>query len=125
MAQVSVTINGKIYRMACDDGQEHHLEALARRVDGTIDQLRQAFGEIGDQRLTVMAAITLSDELAEAQRRIRRLETEIAGVNDTKVAIATRYEDAETAVARAVDSAAQRLEGLAQRLSLAVPRALD
>jgi len=125
MAQVSVTINGKIYRMACDDGQEQHLEALARRVDGTIDQLRQSFGEIGDQRLTVMAAITIGDELAEAQRRIRRLETELAGVNDTKVAVMGRYEEAEASVARAIEGAAQRLEGLAQRLSLAVPRTLD
>ncbi|MBN8999629.1 MAG: cell division protein ZapA, partial [Rhizobiales bacterium] len=58
MAQVNVTINGKIYRMACDDGQEAHLESLAERLNETIDRLRGSFGEIGDQRLTVMAAIT-------------------------------------------------------------------
>ena len=65
MPQVNVTINGKVYRMACDDGQEAHLEGLAERLNVTIDRLRQSFGEIGDQRLTVMAG-------ADAGRRTLR-----------------------------------------------------
>lgn len=116
MSQVNVTINGKVYRMACDDGQEAHLEALAERLNGIIDQLRQNFGEIGDQRLTVMAAITMGDELAEAYRRIRRLEAELAGINETKTAVIARFEDAEAGFAKAIEHAAGRLEGLAQRL---------
>lgn len=116
MSQVSVTINGKIYRMACDDGQEAHLEALAERLNAIIDRLRQSFGEIGDQRLTVMAAITMGDELAEAYRRIRRLEAELAGINETKTAVISRFEEAEAGFARAIEHAAGRLEAFAQRL---------
>ena len=116
MPQVNVTINGKIYRMACDDGQEAHLEGLAERLNEIIDQLAASFGEIGDQRLTVMAAITMGDELAEAHRRIRRLEAELAGINETKSAVIARYEEAEAGVARAIEQAAGRLEGLTQRL---------
>lgn len=116
MPQVNVTINGKVYRMACDDGQEAHLEGLADRLNSTIDRLRGSFGEIGDQRLTVMAALTLGDELSEAYRRIRRLETELAGVNETKAAVIARYEEAEAGVARAVEQAAARLESFAARL---------
>ena len=55
MAQVNVTINGKVYRMACEDGQEGHLQGLAARLDQMIDQLRGSFGEIGDQRLRGIA----------------------------------------------------------------------
>ncbi|MBN9025020.1 MULTISPECIES: cell division protein ZapA [Kaistia] len=116
MPQVNVTINGKTYRMACDDGQEAHLEGLADRLNEIIGQLRQSFGEIGDQRLTVMAAITMGDDLAEAHRRIRRLESELAAVNETKTAVISRFEESEASIARAIDQAAGRLESLAQKL---------
>ncbi|BCP54949.1 cell division protein ZapA [Kaistia sp. 32K] len=116
MSQVSVTINGKTYRMACDDGQEAHLEGLADRLNEIIGQLRQSFGEIGDQRLTVMAAITMGDDLAESRRQVRRLEAELAAMNETKAAVIARYEEAEANVARVVDLAASRLESLAEKL---------
>ena len=74
MAHVSVTISGRQYRMACDDGQEHHLARLSHELDQRIAQLRTTFGEIGDMRLTVMAALLLADELAEARQRMRRVE---------------------------------------------------
>jgi cell division protein ZapA len=80
MAQVSVTIGGRTYRMACDDGQEDHLIKLARELDEKIARLREAFGEVGDTRLTVMAAITISDDLSECRRRIRGLEHDIEGL---------------------------------------------
>ena len=69
MAQVNVTINGRQFRMACEDGQEGHLIELARDLDMRISGLRGKFGEIGDTRLTVMAALTVADELAEAGLR--------------------------------------------------------
>ncbi|WP_018181310.1 cell division protein ZapA [Kaistia granuli] len=116
MSQVSVTINGKTYRMACDDGQEAHLEGLADRLNEIIGQLRQSFGEIGDQRLTVMAAITMGDDLAESRRHVRRLEAELAAMNETKAAVIARFEESEANVARAIELAANRLEGLAEKL---------
>ena len=63
MATVAVVIAGRSYRMACGEGEEGHLQSLARHVDQTLAQLRKGFGEIGDQRLTVMTAITIADEL--------------------------------------------------------------
>jgi len=74
MPQVVVTIDGKTYRMACAEGEEGHLAELAADVDGKIAELRDSFGQIGDLRLTVMAAIMASDQLFEARRRIRELE---------------------------------------------------
>src|SRR5260221_14407692 len=87
MAQVSVKISGKTYRMACDDGEEEHLADLAERLDRSIEHLRQRFGEIGDQRLTVMAAITLADQQAEAERRLAAGEAEGADSDDARAAI--------------------------------------
>ena len=67
MAQVSVTIDGRKYRLACNEGEEARLEQLADMIDAKILELRQTFGEIGDQRLVVMAALTIADNLAEAR----------------------------------------------------------
>jgi cell division protein ZapA len=117
MAQVSVTINGRVYRMSCDDGQEDHLARLARDLDQRIGQLREAFGEIGDTRLTVMAALMVADELSEARRRMRSAEQEIESLNDARIAASERIEANERAVSEAIESAAERIERLAHSLS--------
>ena len=65
MAQVDVAINGKSYRIACDDGQEDHLLQLAAFVDQRIQELVASVGQVGDARLLVMASLLISDELSE------------------------------------------------------------
>ena len=117
MAQVSVTIGGRVYRMACDDGQEDHLMRLARDLDQKFAQLREAFGEIGDTRLAVMAAITVADELSESRRRIRALEQEVEGLQETRLAAADRIEATERAGAQTLEKAAERIERLAHALN--------
>jgi cell division protein ZapA len=117
MTQVNTTIAGRQFRLACEDGQEEHLQALAKDIDARIATLRQKFGEIGDTRLTVMAALTVADELAEALRRLRRLEEEVAGLNDARVVAADRAKAASEAVVGAFNSAAERLEGITRKLN--------
>jgi cell division protein ZapA len=120
MSQVSVTINGREYRMACEDGQESHLMKLAKMLDDRIEQLRGSFGEIGDTRLTVMAAITIADELSEADRRIRRLEEELTALQDARVLSAERTQSTQAAISAALNSAAERIEGVTRKLNQTV-----
>ncbi|GGE38991.1 cell division protein ZapA [Agaricicola taiwanensis] len=108
MAQVTVTIAGRSYRMACDDGQEEHLRELGRMLDEKIEELRGAFGEIGDMRLAVMAAITMADELAETRRRVASLEREVQLLSSS---------EHEEQIARALDGVAGRLERIASDLN--------
>ncbi len=117
MGQVNVTISGKTYRMACDDGQEEHLESLGHQLGETIELLREQFGEIGDQRLTVMAAITLADRYSEAERRVGQLEAEVAGLEEARAAVVERADTREADIAEAMESLAERLESLAGRLN--------
>jgi cell division protein ZapA len=117
MATVNVTINAKQYRMACEDGQEQHLLRLAEDLDQRIAKLHTSFGEIGDTRLTVMAALTVSDELMESAKRIRRLEEELAGLQDARVVSADRAQATQAAIAGAFNSAAERIERLAKSLN--------
>jgi cell division protein ZapA len=117
MSQVTVVINGREYRMSCEDGQESHLMRLAKDIDQRISQLRQSFGEIGDTRLTVMAALTVSDELVEVNRRLRKVEEELAALQDARVVAADRVKATQAAVVAALNSAAERIEGLTRRLN--------
>ena len=117
MSQVSVTINGRQFRMACEDGQEDHLTNLARELDARIDRLRAKFGEIGDTRLTVMAALMVADELAEVSVRLRRMEGELASLQDARVSAADRGKMTQAAVAAALTAAAERIENVTKKLN--------
>jgi cell division protein ZapA len=116
MPQVNVTIAGKAYRMACGDGEEPHLEALARSLDGKIQEMRQAFGEIGDMRLHVMAALMVADEASELQRRVARLEAEISALQGDAGAADQRIGEVEERAAEALMGAAERIEAVARSL---------
>src|SRR5262245_52821313 len=120
MPQVNVTINGRQFRMACEDGEEAHLQKLAADLDQRIGRLRTRFGEIGDTRLTVMAALTLADELAETKEKLQRLEPELAALQDASVVSADRAQTTQAAVAAALNAAAERIEGLTKQLNQTV-----
>ena len=120
MSQVNVTINGRQFRMACEDGQEDHLTNLAGELDTRIEGLRAKFGEIGDTRLTVMAAITIADELSEIATRLKRLEGELAAAKDAQVVAAHRNQAAHTAIAAAINAAAERVENVNKKLNQTV-----
>jgi cell division protein ZapA len=120
MSQVSVTINGRQFRMACEDGQEGHLMNLARDLDSRIDGLRTKFGEIGDTRLTVMAALTLADTLSETGQRIKKLEDDLAAMQDAGGAAADRAKTEQAAVSAALTAAAERVESIAKKLNQSI-----
>ncbi len=116
MAQVNVSINGRTFRMACDTGEEERLVGLARRFDTAIDTLRRQFGEIGDQRLVVMAGVMVVDQLSEAERRIAVMEAEIASLRANASHVGERRHEVEEGIALRLDQAAERLEMLADSL---------
>jgi cell division protein ZapA len=117
MNHVNVTINGRQYRMACEEGQEARLLRLAESLESRIEDLRGKFGEIGDARLTVMAALTVCDELQDAGHRILALEEELDALRDIRVAAADRAKATQTAVANALNAAADRIEKTTQVLN--------
>jgi cell division protein ZapA len=117
MSHINVTINGRQYRMACEEGQELRLLKLAESFESRIQNLRGKFGEIGDARLTVMAALTVCDELLDASSRIPSLEQELEELRGVRVAAADRARATQSAVANALNSAADRIEKTTQVLN--------
>lgn len=117
MAQVTVTIDGKAYRMACEEGQEDHLTDLATRFDRYVGHLKDQFGEIGDLRITVMAGIMIVDEIAELTRRVAGLESELEllrGNRDTVLAATARTEEN---LAAALSEVSSRIRGITDKLN--------
>ena len=117
MNHINVTINGRQYRMACEEGQEVRLLKLGESFESRIQNLRGKFGEIGDARLTVMAALTVCDELLDANNKIRALEEELDALRNVRIAATDRARATQTAVANALNAAADRIEKTTQMLN--------
>ncbi|HTI87187.1 MAG TPA: cell division protein ZapA [Alphaproteobacteria bacterium] len=108
MAQVSVTINGRVYDINCDDGQEEHVAGLAGYVDDRVADLARSMGQIGDARLLVMASLLISDELVEAAREIQGLKSRSEAEVEERVM--ARESDGIDALSSQLEELAARLE---------------
>lgn len=112
MPEVNVEINGRKYRMACEEGQEQHLLGLADRFNQHIDSFKGTFGEIGDNRLSVMAGIAVLDELAESERRIAELQQDVANLTRAGEALTREAEELERKFAKRLNETARKLEAI-------------
>lgn len=107
MAQVDIRVNGRDYKVTCDDGQEERLQRLAAYFDRHVSQLSSELGQIGDARLMLLSALTLCDELFEAKARASDLENATQKLEP----------DTEGAASRAIEAAVARVNELADRLA--------
>lgn len=117
MAEVTLTIDSKQFRMACEDGQEAHLVKLAAHVDARVKMMRDSFGEIGDLRLTVMAALMVADEFFEEKRKSDVIEQERANEIEARAEADQGEEARDTAVAQAIDALSARIERITRVLT--------
>jgi cell division protein ZapA len=105
MATVNVEVNGRIYPLGCEDGQEAQLTALAVQFDAQVRQVAAEVGQVGEHRLLLMAALMNADELAEAQARAAEAEAALAQAERARQA-------AEARAARVLDEATRRIEAM-------------
>ncbi len=109
MAQVKLHINSRGYEIACDDGEEDHVQQLGRYIDEKVVDLVARIGQVGDTRLLVMAALLITDELSEAFGKLEEIES---GAQD-----ADNNGDGDAAASIAV--LAQRIDSIADSLERA------
>ena len=117
LAKVQIEINGRRYAIGCDEGQEEHVMRLARYFDEHVKRLASSVGQIGDQRLFLMGALIVADEMHDLKLRLDKAEAEIARLSDVRAQAAQAALD--PAPVTALDGAAGRLEALAARLEQA------
>ena len=105
MSDVTLTINRRAYRVACEDGQENHVHGLGRLVEERVRQLVDSMGQIGDQRLLVMASLQFADDAEVARESLKEAQNEVEAFNAGK--------KAEDEAAGAIEDLAARIEALA------------
>jgi cell division protein ZapA len=107
MGQVAVTINGRTFGIACDDGQEEHLQRLASYVNERIDELLEKLGPVGEFKLLAMVSLLIADELGEVYNELDDLR---------RGAAKPPAEGGEDAAVAALDQVAGQIEAIAARL---------
>ena len=107
MAQVTVKINGYSYTVGCEDGQEVHLLSMAAQVEQRIDSIKALGSSSGEQRLLVLAALLMADELHDTRQETENLRALLAKAGRGK---------AEAESARKLSKLAARAEQIANGL---------
>jgi cell division protein ZapA len=109
MSQVSVTINGHPYKIACDDGQEPRIRRLAQYVDARVGDFVKRVGQAGEARLLLLAALVIVDELSDANEALQQEKSRSRAAE-------IEADDAVDGAASGIHSLAQRIEAIAARL---------
>ncbi len=110
MSHLSITINGQNYTIACDDGQEDRIRDLAAGNDTKIQSLVGEEGQVGDNRLLVMAGLLVADELAELKEAAQNSPAQKGSAAKDSAS------GDSTNPAEGIDHLAQRIEAIASRL---------
>jgi cell division protein ZapA len=115
MGQVTVVLNGRTYRLECGEGEESHLIALAEYLGTHVEDMKRKFGQVGDDRLILMASLLVTDELWELRREMEALKASLAAARrDHSVADETA-KSAKADLAGRIEAVADRLEVLNER----------
>lgn len=96
MGQVSVTVNGRSYRFDCGEGEEARLRELATHVKDRVDKLISEYGHVGSERLMLMAALLIADELWDARAAIAEMSAD-AGQPEAQERASTDTAEVEAA----------------------------
>jgi cell division protein ZapA len=126
VGQVAITVNGRSYQIACEDGQEAHLSELGAYIDKRVSDLVASVGQIGDMRLLLMASLLIADELSEvydeldvARARASKRAGKTAGKTASPSPAQERPEGENETLASGLEAMARRIEDIATRLERA------
>ena len=119
MPLVNVMVNSRAYTIACDEGEEEHLKALAAEVDAKVQELLGSVGQVGDQRLILMAALLLADELHAANAKLETARQELTVERTAHEDASGRQAQAEGQAAEVLEQAVKRIEAITAKLHAA------
>jgi len=115
MGQVTVVLNGRTYRLECGEGEESHLIALAEYLGTHVEDMERKFGQVGDDRLILMASLLVTDELWELRRDMEALKASLATARRDRSVADESAKSAKADLAGRIEAVADRLEVLNER----------
>ena len=77
MANVSIKFNNKEFLLACEDGQEEHLEELLIQINKKFNNLKNDLGNLGENKLLLITAVKIMDEYYETKKKIDQKKDEL------------------------------------------------
>ena len=135
MANVNIKFNNKEFLLSCEDGQEEHLEELSIHLNKKFNDLKSSLGNIGENKLLLISAITTMDEYFETKKKIdqkikefrdltekfkelkslvyeykEKKENEINNLNDEQKKLKNELEDNRSDYENAIEKAANQIE---------------
>jgi len=116
MGQVTITLNGRTYKLECDDGEESHLKMLSEQMSKHVESLTGKMGQAGDDRLLLMAGLLVADELWETRKQLDVLNAKMAQIHKDHATADELVESAQEELAGMIDAAAERIQALSTRL---------
>ncbi|HET9935957.1 MAG TPA: cell division protein ZapA [Methyloceanibacter sp.] len=115
MGQVTVVLNGRTYRLECGEGEESHLIALAEYLGTHVEDMKRKFGQVGDDRLILMASLLVTDELWELRREMEALKASLATARRDRSVADESAKSAKADLAGRIEAVADRIEVLNER----------
>ena len=92
MPDVTITVGGRQFEVACQPGEEHYLRSAAQLLDGEASVLVNQIGRMPESRMLLMAGLLLADKTAGShdqvkvlERKVEALETELAELRSRPV----------------------------------------
>jgi cell division protein ZapA len=110
VAQVTLNVDGNPYRLACNDGEEEHLQALAATISDKVGEIAQAMGQVGDAKLILMASLVLLDEARANSAKAAQAAQDAQASVDAVAAEAAKGVDAIAAAAAKIEVIADQIE---------------
>ena len=146
MANVNIKFNNKEFLLSCEDGQEEHLEELSVHLNKKFNDLKSSLGNIGENKLLLISAITTMDEYFETKKKIdqkikelrnltekfkelkslvyeykEKKENEISNLNDEQKKIKNQLENNKLDYEKAIEKAANQIENFLTKVDLENP----
>ena len=82
MANVSIKFNNKEFLLACEDGQEEHLEELLIQINKKFNNLKNDLGNLGENKLLLITAVKIMDEYYETKKKVDQKKDELKDLSN-------------------------------------------
>lgn len=129
MAEVNISINGRIHEISCDNGQEGRVVDLASYIDQRLQQIARSGAAYNDAHLMVLTALVIADELFETREKVSALSASSAATpapaakgrkgEAAEAGEAATSPEEEKAMAQLIEKLAKRIDGIAARVQAA------
>lgn len=84
MGQITVAVNNRSYVVACEDGQEAHVQSLAGYLDRQAQEMARSVGQVGEGRLLLLSALVVADELSNVLKELDDLKSVVESQTQTQ-----------------------------------------